>query len=93
MKKQEFAQSIALQAVVWIANETDTLRHFLSATGMSELDLRARIEEPEFLAAVLDFLLMDDDWVLSFAKFAEIAPEDLVAARRVLPGGDIPHWT
>lgn len=69
------------------------MRNFLGATGMTEQDLRQSLEEPEFLAAVLDFIVMDDQWVLSCANFAGIAPETLIQARQALPGGNLPHWT
>lgn len=93
MKKQEFAHTIALQAVSWIANESDMLRHFLAATGLSEQDMRDGLGNPDLLAAVMDFLLMDDRWILDCAQFVGVTPEEFVSARQHLPGGEIPHWT
>jgi hypothetical protein len=45
----------------------DLVEVFLGSSGASLDDLRARAAEPEFLASVLDFILMDDAWVLECA--------------------------
>ena len=66
---------------------------FLTTTGARVEDLRAQAAEPEFLAQVLDFVLLQDEWVLEFAEAASITPEQVVAARAVLGGGDMRHWT
>ena len=66
---------------------------FLGATGVSEADLRARAAEPDFLASVMDFLLMDDAWVISCAQNFNWPPEHLAEIRAALPGGDLPNWT
>ncbi|MFN3577225.1 MAG: DUF3572 family protein [Tabrizicola sp.] len=55
--------------------------------------MRARATEPEFLGAVLDFLLQDDAWVVAFCDghgHPYGAPQ---AARLALPGGAETHWT
>lgn len=91
--QQEAVQSLALQAAAWLAGESDMLGHFLGATGMSVEDLRDRLEDPEFQAALLDFVLMDDSWVVNCATHCGIRPEDLLDLRRHLPGGDAPNWT
>jgi len=64
--QQNSAETIALQALGWLAGNDALLPVFLGATGASEADLRERATEPEFLGAVLDFLMMDDAWVVAF---------------------------
>lgn len=91
--QQEEAQAIALQALAWLGREADMLGHFLGATGLSQDQLRARLDDPELLAAVLDFLLMDDAWVMNCASEIGAAPDIMLRARQFLPGGDTPHWT
>ena len=55
--------------------------------------LRARAGEPEFLASVLDFLMLDDAWVMRFCDGAGLAYEAPMQARAALPGGAPMHWT
>ncbi|MFV0245749.1 MAG: DUF3572 domain-containing protein [Qingshengfaniella sp.] len=85
--------SLAGAALAWIAETDDLLRIFLSSTGLDPDDLRRRSDDPELLAAVLDFVMMDDHWVMGCAAAAGVAPERLVAARAQLPGGMDHHWT
>jgi hypothetical protein len=89
----EAAQVLALQTLGWIASDDEVFPLFLGATGAGIGELRARATDPEFLAAVLDFLLQDDRWVVAFCD-AEghpyTAPQ---AARAALPGGAMTNWT
>ncbi|MEL7011844.1 MAG: DUF3572 domain-containing protein [Pseudomonadota bacterium] len=90
---RETAEAIALQCLTWLIAEDDLLPVFLGSTGASEADLRAGATEPAFLGSVLDFLLMDDAWVLRFCEAADLAPEMPMQARQALPGGHSVHWT
>ncbi|MBL4807528.1 MAG: DUF3572 domain-containing protein [Rhodobacteraceae bacterium] len=90
--KQEHAETLAIQALGWLANETERLEHFLNASGVSVDDLRNRAQEPEFLGFVLDFMLLDDKTILTFAEDTGNHPEDISQARFVLSGG-LPNWT
>lgn len=91
--REDAAQTIALQALGWIAGNDDLFPAFLSATGASLTELRTRAADPQFLAAVLDFLMQEDAWVLDFCGQNGVPPASLQAARATLPGGDLPHWT
>ncbi len=90
--RQEHAEVIALQALGWLA-ETELLDAFQGATGIERETLRNAAEDPEFLGAVLDFVMTRDDWVQGASEAAAITPETLLVARAALPGGDHPHWT
>lgn len=90
---QESAETLALQALAWLAGHEDLLPVFLNATGASESDLRRRAAEPDFLGAVLDFLMMDDAWVIGFCDHAALPYERIMEARAALPGGEQVHWT
>lgn len=89
----ETAETLALQALGWLAAQDDLFGLFLGATGAQAADLRARASDPSFLGAVLDFVMQDDTWVIGFAHAASIAPSMVAQARAALPGGDLPHWT
>lgn len=87
------AETFALNALAWLAANEELLPVFLGATGASEADLRARAGEPEFLGSVLDFLMMDDAWIIAFCDAGGVAYEMPMQARMALPGGADRHWT
>lgn len=90
---QEAAETLALQALAWLAGNDELLPVFLGATGAGLDDLRGRAADPDFLASVLDFIAMDDAWLVGFCAQAEVPPEAPMQARAALPGGHLPHWT
>ena len=89
----EAAQTLAQQALGWIASEDELFPLFLTATGATLSDLRQKAVDPEFLAAVLDFLMQDDRWVVAFCDASGQAYTAPQAARAVLPGGAVVNWT
>ena len=90
---RESAETLALQALGWLAANDDLLPVFLGSTGASEDDLRARTGDPAFLGAVLDFLMMDDAWVMAFCDDHALPYERIMSARAALPGGEQVNWT
>lgn len=91
--KREKAETLALKALGWLVGNEELLPVFLGSSGTTLEEMRGRAADSEFLGLVLDFLLMDDSWVLDFAGFAGIPPEGVMAARQALPGGEAVHWT
>lgn len=87
------AQILALQALSWIIGDGQLSDVFLGASGASVEDLKAQAQEPEFQASVLDFLLLDDQWVTGFCDANGLSYEAPLQARSVLPGQELPHWT
>ena len=87
------AQTIALQALAWLVANDDLCPTFMGATGTSIDDLRNRVGEVEFQTSVLDFLTMDDAWVMAFCDDAGLPYEDPLTARYALPGQGQVHWT
>lgn len=90
---QDAAETLALQALGWIAAQDEVFETFLGSSGLDRDGLRARIGEPEVLMAALDFLLSDDAFVTGFAQEAGISPDLPMRARASLPGGAEYHWT
>ena len=80
------AETLALKALAFLAHSPEEIDRFVTLSGVAPADLRERAEEPEILAAVLDFLLTDDTRVTAFCEEAGIDPRELHAARRALPG-------
>lgn len=87
------AERIAIQALGWLASHDDLMPVFLGATGSSAEDLRAQAGDPAFLLSVLDFLLMDDAWVIAFCDSEGLPYEMPMRAKQALPGGGEVHWT
>lgn len=87
------AETIALQSLAWLVGNEELLPVFLGATGASEADLRSAASDPEFLGSVLDFILMDDAWIIACCDAHALPYERLAEARQALPGGGDVHWT
>jgi hypothetical protein len=91
--RRESAETLALGALGWLAQDAARLAGFLAASGLSPADLSLRAGDPAVLAGVLDHLLADEALLLACAADLGLRPEDVGPARVALPGGDTPHWT
>lgn len=91
--KQEIAETIALQIMGWLAAEDDLLGVFLGASGADLNDMKRRAAEPEFQLAVVDFVLMDDAWVIACCTALGLENAALQQVRQALPGGQETNWT
>ena len=87
------AETLALQALGWLAAQPERAGAFLGMAGAAPDELRARASDPEFLGFVLDFLLSDEEALLEFCTDQAIQPDRPMRARAALPGGDLPNWT
>lgn len=93
MNRQESAEITALQALGWLVGQPEELAGFLNASGASHGDLGGLARDPQFLAALVDFLLETDERVLACTRDLDLPPTALGEARQGLPGGRDPHWT
>jgi hypothetical protein len=91
--QREAAETVGVQALGWLAGNDELLPVFLGSTGASLDDLRAGAGDPAFLGSVLDFVMMDDAWVVAFCDSVAIAYTAPMQARAALPGGGQVHWT
>ena len=92
MTSQE-AEIYALKVTNWLISNQDLLDVFMSSTGVSEATIKSDFHDGVFLAAVLDFLLLDDKWVMEACDAMKLQPELMQTARLFLPGGDQVNWT
>ena len=90
---QNSAEVIGLQCLAWLAGNEELLPVFLGATGASEEDFRHRLQDPEFHGFVIDFIMLNDDWVMDFCTTHDLPNESLQYARAALPGGEQVNWT
>ena len=91
--EHEQAQIIALKALGWLAGNDELCPIFLGASGGSVDDLRDRAADPAFQAAVLDFITMDDAWVIAFCDANELKYDQPLRAKYALPESENVHWT
>ncbi|MDU8909972.1 DUF3572 domain-containing protein [Aestuariicoccus sp. MJ-SS9] len=93
LPSREIAEVVGLQAMAWLAANDELLPVFMGATGASTSDFRENLQDPVFQASVLDFLLMDDTWIVQFCDAQELAYDMPMRARAALPGAEQVHWT
>ena len=91
--KPETAETLGLQALAWLAGNDEIFPVFLGSSGASAADLKAQAADPAFLAAVLDFICLNDAWVVAFCDSAGLGYDQPMRARQALPGGGEMHWT
>jgi hypothetical protein len=81
-------ETLALQALAFIAGDDDRLERFIGLTGIDPAQLRGLARDPAGLGSVLDYLLGWEPLLLEFAAAQELKPESIAVARRKLPGGE-----
>jgi hypothetical protein len=91
--KVDAAETVALQALGWLAEQDALFGAFLGATGATPMAVAEAAGRPEFLAAVLDFVLQEDAHVIAFCDAAGLEYGRPMQARAMLPGGQVEHWT
>ena len=85
--RREAAETLAVQALSFLAGEPERLARFLALTGIGPDRIRAAAASPGFLAGVLDHVASEDALVTAFAAEAGIKPEAVEQARRILGSG------
>ena len=86
---QEHAEAVAVLALQHIAEDVTLLGRFLALSGCGPGDIRNRASSPEFLGAVLDFVLGDESLIHDVAERYGISPTVPLAARLALPGAPV----
>lgn len=92
-RSREESELIAIRAFEWIASDRTLLGKFLNETGANPAEVREVMDDMEFLASVLDFLMADDRYVRRFSDHVGLNYDEIAEVRALLPGGDLPHWT
>ena len=90
---REAAESVAIQALSYIAQDPERLGRFLALTGIGPAEIRSAAAEPGFLAGVLEYIASDQALMTAFAAESGHQPSTIDAARIALGGGwerDIP---
>ena len=89
----EQAEIYATKVATWLISNEEMLKIFMGSTGVSGNTVKSDFQDGVFLAAVLDFLLLDDNWVIAACQAMQLEPEAMSAVRLLLPGGQKVNWT
>jgi Protein of unknown function (DUF3572) len=85
----QVAETVAIQALAFLAQEPTRLGRFLAETGLGPETIRSAAQDPAFLVAVLDFILNDEGLIDDFCSAQALKPRQLIGAREALGG---PSW-
>ena len=83
---RDWAETLAIQALSFLAEDPERLSRFLAFTGIEAQSLRDAAREPNFLLGVLDHLAGDERLLTEFATQEELTPEVVTRARDLLAG-------
>ena len=82
----EAAESLAIQALGFLAGDPERLARFLALSGLGPHNLRQAAASRGFLVAVLDYLAADEPLLVAFAAQQALDPAAVIAARVKLSG-------
>ncbi len=85
-RSREAAETLAIQALAFLAEEPDRLAGFLGATGLTPDRIRESARQPDFLIGVLEHMLADESLLVAFADSAGVNPADIARARGAFGG-------
>ncbi len=78
------AETIAIAALAFLAQDGARLGRFLALTGLGPDELRENARQHVMLAAVLNHLLGDESLLLVFSSETGVVPEAIEPAHRLL---------
>jgi len=81
------AESLAIQALAFLAADPERLGRFLAITGVGPQGIRAAAREPGFLAGVLAYLTGDERLLIEFATQLGMDPAEVARAGNMLAHG------
>jgi hypothetical protein len=85
----EDSELLALRALGFLSSARSGLSRLAQRSGLKETDFARRPLMRAHLAAVLDFMITDEDLLVAFSRAVEVSPETVYEARRLLRLGPI----
>jgi Protein of unknown function (DUF3572) len=82
--RRDAAESLAVQALTFLAGDPERLARFLALTGIGPDRIRSAAASPGFLAGVLDHVASEEALLMAFAEQSGIDPADVARARQAL---------
>ncbi|MEN5278216.1 DUF3572 domain-containing protein [Brucella sp. TWI432] len=86
------AENVAVEALVWLAQDKELMSRFLALTGIEASSIRSAAQEPGFLAGVLQFYLGHEPTLMRFCQETGRDPVTIEKAAVLLPGGLNQHF-
>ncbi|MCB1486145.1 MAG: DUF3572 domain-containing protein [Bauldia sp.] len=87
IRGRDDAETLAVQALAFLASRPDDLDRFIALTGLAPDTIRDSAARPDFLGGVLDHYLGDERLLIEFANDAGMPPEAIAEARHALDAG------
>lgn len=84
----ENANGIAIKALTFLTQEENRLSRFLDITGWTPATLASPNSQAAILVSVLEYLMSDEDILLTFAANSKIEPGDIIKAHNALQAVD-----
>jgi Protein of unknown function (DUF3572) len=78
------AEMLAVEALTFLASDSERLGRFLALTGISPQEIRAVARDPGFLTAVLDHLMSDEKLLMTFSDQAGHQASEVPRARQAI---------
>ncbi len=75
------ADTLALNALVWVLQQPDRADRFLALTGLEGDDIRGRINDPALLDGVIAFLEAHEPDLIACACALDVSPGVLLGTR------------
>lgn len=86
---KEAAETLAIAALGFIAQNTELLERFIAISGIAPAAMRSAAQESGFLAGVLSFLLNHEPDLLEFCAKTGRPADSVAKAFSALPGGSL----
>lgn len=80
------AEATAVAILGWLAGEPELLSRFLALTGVAPGEVREAVNDPGFLAGLVDFLMGHEPTLMAFSAATGIRPDAVVHAHAILSG-------
>jgi hypothetical protein len=84
------AEAMAAEGLSFLAGSPERLIRFLDVSGLRPETLRAAAAEPGFLAGLMDYLVSDEELLVTFAGKIGASPESVMQARHLLSPTEFP---
>jgi hypothetical protein len=83
----EDAETIALNALGFLAESPQAMERLTIQSGLDLTTIRKRAADRDFLAAVVDFLMTNEELLVAFCESRRIDPKSVQRAAHQLGGG------
>ena len=88
---QQGAETVAITALTYLAQDPERLGRFLSETGIEPAQIREAAGQPGFLLGVLEHFCADESYLLAYAANSRTSPETVDSARQCLAAIAMPN--